>query len=220
MEIYGTNLTTTSKQWSGDDFVNNTAPTTLGGVKVTINGIPAFLYYVFPGQIGCVAPDGIGTGEVNVVVTNANGTSDSYKVTAVARSPGLLAPPAFKSANKQFVTALFPDATFVGPENLIPGALFRPAAAGERLVLYGIGFGPTNPVIPAGRIVTGAATLSNVEVKLGDKSATVEYAGLAGSFVGLYQFNIIVPAGVSGEVRLTVSVGGTPLVQELWIATQ
>jgi len=43
----------------------------------------------------------------------------------------------------------------------------------------------------------------------------VEYAWVAAD-----QLNVVVPAGVSGEVRLTVTVDGVAVAQELWIATK
>src|SRR5205814_3941806 len=52
------------------DFTDNIAPTSLGGVSVTINNKPAYVYYITPGQIGVEAPDDPKTGSVQVVVTN------------------------------------------------------------------------------------------------------------------------------------------------------
>ncbi len=66
--------------WAGD------FPTTLGGVTVTINAKPAFLWYVSPGQLNVQAPDDTGTGTVTVVVTNENGSTTST-VTLAAASP-------------------------------------------------------------------------------------------------------------------------------------
>ena len=220
VEIYGTNFTTETRQWSGADFQNNAAPTSLGGVRVLMNGIPAFVQLISAGQINCVAPEGLGSGEVSVVVSNASGASEALRVPAAARAPGLLAPASFLVDGRQYVAALHTDQSFVGPEGLIAGAPFRPASAGDRLLLYGVGFGATTPAVPAGSITTQAATLPNVEVKLNGTPVSVEYAGLAGGFVGLYQFNLVVPEGVTGAARLTVSVDGLALPQELWLGTK
>jgi len=219
LELYGSNFAATTREWTAEDFVNNTAPTTLAGTRVTINNQPAFVYLVSPGQINCVAPDGIGTGDVDVVVTAATGSSEVFRVTAAARAPALLAPPSFRRGDRQYVVDIFPDQSYAGPEGLIAGAPFRAAVAGDRVVLYGISFGATNPPIPAGQIAGQAATLANLVVRFGDVSAQVEYAGVAGGFVGLYQFNVVVPQGVSGDVRLIVTVDGVAVAQELWITT-
>ncbi len=67
--IYGTNLAAGTAVWSGD------FPTSLGGTTVTINGRPAYLSFVSPGQINLQAPDDATTGAVSVVVTTGGGTA-------------------------------------------------------------------------------------------------------------------------------------------------
>ena len=111
------------------------------------------------------------------------------------------------------------DQTYVGKTGLIPGLTFRPAAAGETITIYGIGFGPVSPVTPAGTIATQQNSLQNKpNFRFGQASAEVTYYGLAPGFVGLYQFNIKVPAGVSpADMPLNVDVGGVILRQNLYI---
>src|SRR5262249_17334608 len=49
--------------------------------------------------------------------------------------------------------------------------------------------------------------------------ATVTYAGLAPGTVGLYQINVVIPAGVSsGAAALTFSLNGTAGGQKLYLA--
>ena len=217
MEIYGEKLSPTSRQWGGGDFSGNQAPNSLDNVKVLINGKQGYIDVISPGQINAQVPDGIGTGNVNIQVVSPDGTSDPVTVSAADRSPALLAPPSFTANGKFYAAALFTDGAFVGPPNLIPGAAFRAARTGDRIVLYGIGFGTGTPVIPAGMIATQATSLPNVSVTIGGVNATVEYAGQSGGFVGLFQFNIVVPGGVSGDVLLSISVNGVPLQQVLYL---
>ncbi len=217
MEIYGTNLSPVTQVWSGTDFVNGVAPTSLSGVTVLINGIPAFINRISPTQISAVAPDDIGVGNASVRVINTSGTSEAFRVTAADRAPALLAPLSFKRGDRQYVFALLPDGNYAGPSDLITGAPFRPAARGERLLLYGIGFGSTQPNIPSGKIADLAAVLFNVRITIGDSPASVEYAGLAVGFVGLYQFNTVVRSNISGDFRILATADGVPLSQELWI---
>lgn len=219
MEIFGSNLSTATQQWAGSDFQNGIAPTSLGGVRVAINGIPAFIYYISPGQIDCVAPDGIGDGDVSVVVSNSGGDSAAFQISAAERVPSLLAPASFTAGSTRYAVAIFSDGAYAGPDGLVAGGAFRRAAPGDRLLLFGVGFGATNPPTPAGQIATQATTLPNFSAELGGMPAAVEYDGLAGGFVGLYQFNIVVPSGVSGDVPLSLSVDGVPVDQKLSIAT-
>jgi uncharacterized protein (TIGR03437 family) len=118
------------------------------------------------------------------------------------------------------VAALLPDQSFVGPPGLIPGVAFRRAAPADNLVLYGIGFGATTPVQPSGQIVAEAASLAGVAVKIGNTAAKVQFAGLAAGLVGLYQFNIVIPSGESGDVPFTVTLGAQSSTQKVWIALQ
>lgn len=220
IEIYGTNLARETRQWSGDDFVGGAAPTTLGGVRVVINDRPAFVQLISPGQINALAPDGLATGQISVQVINSDGPGEPFLVEAAPRAPALLAPAAFAAGGVQYAVALLPDGVFAGPENLIPGAAFRPARAGDRLVFYGVGFGATTPAVPAGQVAGQATALPNLRVRFGDREAMVEYGGLAGGFVGLYQLNVVVPEGVAGDAPLAVSVDGVPLAQTLFVAVR
>jgi uncharacterized protein (TIGR03437 family) len=57
-----------------------------------------------------------------------------------------------------------------------------------------------------------------VQFFFGDVSARVDYAGLAPGYVGLYQFNVVVPAGTSsGDVPLRIVSGTEPIQQSLYI---
>ena len=96
--------------------------------------------------------------------------------------------------------------------------------AGETLVFYGSGFGPvleTNNAV-AGQVATGLTTLSvPVQFSIGGVNATVTYAGFTPDLVGLYQFNVVVPANVpSGDQPLVVSVNGDPIAQTLFLSVQ
>jgi len=89
---------------------------------------------------------------------------------------------------------------------------------GEVITLYGIGFGQVSPAIPAGSIAATASSVTNpVNVQCGSTPATVQYAGVAPGFVGLYQFNVQVPNLPAGDWPLVISVNGTPVAQNLYI---
>ncbi len=219
IEVYGRNFSGTAREWAGSDFVGTQAPSLLDGLRVTVGTRPGYISYMSPGQLNVQVPDGVPSGTAQVVVTNGGAVSDALNVTVAARAPGLLAPASFTSAGKQYVAALFPDQAFVGPPGLIPGVAFRRAKAGDTLVLFGVGFGATNPVVAAGTIAP-SATLPNVGVRFGNTAATVAFAGLAAGYVGLYQFNVVVPSGVAGDVALTMTVEGQAVGQTLWVALQ
>ena len=227
VEIFGTNLATTTRVWQGSDFNGNNAPTSLDGVTVTIGGKNAYIDFVSPGQINVQVPDGIPIGAgVQVVVMNSQGQSDPYTIQTSDVAPALLAPSSFAVSGKQYVVATFPvtgtgGLVYVAPTGAISGLNTHPAQAGDVITLYGIGFGPVSPTTGAGVIATQANNLvSPINIMFGQTPAQVLYAGLAPGFVGLYQFNIQVPSMSAGDWPLVVQLGGTTLTQNLMISTQ
>jgi uncharacterized protein (TIGR03437 family) len=172
--------------------------------------------------VNAQAPDDPAIGPVQIVVTNAAGDSAPFTIQKAAIAPALLAPDSFNVGGKQYVAALYPDGkTFVGKTNLIAGVPFRPAKAGDDIVLYGIGFGPVTPANPAG-VVTGQqnSLVTKPIIRFGQTQADLVYYGLAPNFVGLYQFNVKVPSVSSGDQQLTVDMGGVSTNQNLFITIQ
>jgi uncharacterized protein (TIGR03437 family) len=222
VEIYGSNLAPDTRQWAGSDFSGNNAPTSLDGVVVNIGGQKAFIDYISssPGQVNAQLPSNIATGgQLGVTLTNANGTSSAFNITVNPTEPGLLAPSSFAIGGKQYAVALLPDnATYVLPTGAIAGVASRPAHPGETITLYGIGFGAVSPNIPAGQIVTASNQLSaSFQILFGQTAAQVAYAGLAPGFVGLYQFDVVVPAVPDSDlVPLTFNLGGAASTQTLY----
>ena len=221
MEIYGTNLGTVPSQvWAAGDFRGTLAPTTLGGTKVTVGGLPAFIEYVTPDQINAQVPSGLPAGPQPVVVTTAGGASVAYTITVNQVQPGLLAVPAFRLAAGQYAVALFPDGvTYVLPIP-VAGVPTRRAKPGDTIVFYGVGFGPVTPAIPAGQQVTQANNLTgSLQAFFGGTQATVSFAGLVAGNVGLYQFNVVVPnIAPNDAVPFTYSLNGTAVSQSLLVA--
>lgn len=219
IEIYGTGLSTTSREWTGADFSGLNAPVSLDGVSVRIGGQAAYINYVSPGQINAQVPSNAPLGTQPLTVSTAIGTSAAANVAVNATQPGLNAPALFRVNGRQYAAALFPDnITFALPVSAIAGVRSRPARVGETITLYGVGFGPVTPAIAAGQVVQGSNMLSApLQVFFGGVRATVTYAGLAPGAVGLYQFNVVVPAVAAGDaVPLTFTLGGTGGTQILF----
>jgi uncharacterized protein (TIGR03437 family) len=220
LEIYGTNLSCTSRDWSGAFSGPNhsNAPTSLDGVSVFIDNIPAYVAYVGPGQVNVQAPDDPATGAVSVVVQNSAGLSNAIAMQKNAIAPALLAKSSFNTQNHQWVTAQHVNGDYVGNPGLVSGLTFRPAKAREIITIYGIGFGPVTPTLPSGVIPSGETTLVNRPTfRFGETPADVPYYGLSGCCAGLYQFNVVVPNVSPGDMPLNVDVGGVTLNQNLFI---
>jgi uncharacterized protein (TIGR03437 family) len=117
------------------------------------------------------------------------------------------AEPAFLRFDSSHVTAIHLTGDPVGPPSLNPG-LSRPAAAGEEIAAFGVGFG-----LPAGPPTNGSATspvlcLPRRDVRLGASLLWVGFAGLISA--GLFHFNLTVPSGTIGEAELVCFYQGQP----------
>ncbi|MDQ6707464.1 MAG: peptidylprolyl isomerase [Acidobacteriota bacterium] len=222
VEIYGTNLAGTTRQWGSSDFVNGAAPTILDGVSVSVNGQPAFVYFVSPGQVNVQVPANVPSGgPVPVLVTYKGQASAPVMLTINTVQPGLYAPASFNLSGKQYLAAIHAaTGAFVG-NGKVSGLATTPAAPGETLIVYGIGFGPLDPggVAMAGHIVQGQAVLTALlQFNFGNSQGPILYQGLNPGSVGLYQFNVTVPINVpDGDVPVAVMLNGSPISQTLFI---
>jgi uncharacterized protein (TIGR03437 family) len=221
IEIYGTNLAPDTRGWAGSDFNNGVGPTSLDGVTVSVGGAPAYLDYISPGQINALVPSNAPLGVQEVTVTNSTaGTSDGFGIQVNATQPGLLA---LQVGTRQYVGAVFSDGqTFAIPQNAIAGLPSRAAQSGDVLTIYGVGFGPVTPGFSAGTIVTQQNTLTApLQVLFNTTAVTPTYYGLAPSYTGLYQFNVVVPiVAANAALPISFTLGGVKGTQTLYIAVQ
>lgn len=230
IEIKGTNLAdpndprilTNGGQWAAADFSGSNAPTMLDGVGVTIDGKPAFVSYISPTQINAQAPEDAASGNVAITVTNCKAASSPFLFAKQPLAPGLLAPASFDLNGTQYMVATFAsDGAYVlsSAAGSQLGVSSRPAHANDVIIAYGIGFGDVNPSILPGTVVTQQNNLNNaVKFSFGTTAAATSYSGLAGGFVGLYEFYITVPSGLaSGDYRINVTQNGVALPQTLYL---
>lgn len=225
IEIYGSKLSEATRPWTAADFLGDRAPTALEGVSVTVNGRPAYVSYVSPGQVNAQVPSDLTPGPAQVVVTRSGQRSTGYRTTVAATAPGLMA--IAGDVVYTAAVALYPDfKTYALPDRLydtvppFPPVPTRRAKPGDTLILYGIGFGGVNPAVGAGQIAaTQNAIQGNLEILVSGLPAKVMYAGLAPGTVGLYQFNVIVPEGVFDPAPLQIRLNGSESEQrKLYLA--
>jgi uncharacterized protein (TIGR03437 family) len=222
VEIYGSNLAGGSREWAGADFVGTTAPNSLDGTVVRIAGQQAFIRFISGGQVNAQIPSGVAPGPQSITVQTANGTSAAYPITVNAAQPGMLTPSSFAIGGTQYVAAQHADGTFVLPVGAIAGLSTKPAAPGETILMYGIGFGSVSPAVNAGQIVGVVNQLvSPLTISFAGAPAGISYDGLAPGFVGLYQFNVVVPnVSDSDHVPVSFSLGGAQGSQTMFTAVK
>ena len=217
IEIYGRLLATTTGTWAQSDFQGNNAPTALKGSTVTIGGQSAFVDYVSPNQVNVQVPSGVASGSQPLIVTTIAGSSLPFSITVNTTEPGFLAPPQFKLGGTQYAVGIFADGFYVLPPGEVDGVASRRAIPGDEIILYGIGFGTVTPDNPAGVIEQATNKLTaQFDVSIGGVSANVPYAGLTPGFVGLYQFNVVVPnIPPNDKTPLTFTLDGKAGTQSL-----
>lgn len=160
-------------------------PVTLGGVSVTVGGLPAPLLYVSAGQINVLIPfevDIPANTVVPLVVTSAAGSS-TYNIRLTRNAPGI-----FTRNGSGTGRAFVFDPNFQPVDTI---------AAQDTAIFYATGLGPTDA---SGRLI------DNVEVYIGERKAQVNFAGLAPGFPGIYQLNVTAP--VPATDRFYLRTGG------------
>ena len=162
--------------------------------------------YISPTLINVVAPADDSTGNVEVRVTSNGQAGDPVIANIQSFSP------AFFSFDGKYVAATHADNSLVGKTGLFASAPSAtvPAKPGETVILYGTGFGASDPALAAGQVTSQLSPITTpFTVTVGDVSATVSFAGLIPPYAALYQFNVQVPGALpDGDQPVVVQIGG------------
>ncbi|MEO8026864.1 MAG: hypothetical protein ABI823_10335 [Bryobacteraceae bacterium] len=177
-------------------------PKSLGGVKVTIEGVDAPVYDVRATQVTFLIPSALTAGVHPVVVTTPSATING-SVRLISSAPGMftkdaMTPPRVAARNQDGVT-----------ENTSS----TPAKRGEIVSLYGTGPGAFDRAIEDGAAPGAtplARTKSTPQVFIGGVEAVVQFSGLNPDAPGLWQVNVFVPnlPFITGKVAVRVFADG------------
>ena len=170
-------------------------PTTLGGVQVLINNVPAPIYYVSSTQLSVVVPWELSTPIALIQVVYNGAPSNTVTEFVNTTTPGVFTVP---SGGIGYAAAQHTsDFSLVSPSN--------PAQIGETIAVYVSGLGDVSPGVADGAAGIFSNTTNTILAEIGGISATVSYSGLAPGLVGLYQLNIQIPSGVTaGDNTLSI----------------
>lgn len=195
--LFGTNLVTSTAAASAIPL-----PLELAGVRVTVNGLDAPLFFVSPTQINFQVPQETPLGSIGIVVQRGSSLSPPIIATVAANAPGIFTYQ--RVAGSQDPIVLHADGKLVTPTN--------PAQAGEVLIAFGTGMGELENAPPTGaaaeaRPLTRAKV--NPTVTVGGVAAESLFAGWTPGFVGLGQFNIRLPARLpsGSSLALIIRIG-------------
>jgi uncharacterized protein (TIGR03437 family) len=96
-----------------------------------------------------------------------------------------------------------------------------PAKAGDVILLYGTGFGPTNPTTNFSQTFSGAPpTVNTVTATIGGVPAAVALGTGYLVYPGEYQFNITVPSGLTGDNLVVLKVNGLSTQANAYLTVQ
>ena len=175
--------------------------TSLAGVNVRFDGIPAPLLYVSAGQINAVVPYGV-AGTTTQVSVSYNG--QSYGPIALPVAAAVPAIFTVTQTGHGQAAVLNPDGTL--------NSIANPAARGSVITFYAEGVGAMSPGAGDGSVTGSTLPVPAlpVSVSIRGVDAAVEYAGAAPGYVsGLLQVNVGVPASIEfgNLVSLMLTVG-------------
>ena len=187
LTIYGSRLAPGTQ-------VATSAPWPLGmqGVSVTINNVPAPLYYVSPGQLNVQIPYETPVNTSVVLTVNNHGSTVSTSFVATAAAPGI----------------------FTDPDNEpVP---FASASRGQTITLYLTGGGAVSPALSTGAGPKLGTLLANlprpqqkVAMTVGGVAVSSVDALVPVGYVGVMQVNYQVPATAPlGPQTVIVTIGG------------
>jgi uncharacterized protein (TIGR03437 family) len=151
------------------------------------------LFYSSTNQINAQVPFGLAVNTtLQLVVRHGDTISVPSDLSVAAAQPAVFA------INQQGTGQ---GAIVNGVTNVLADAA-HPVRANDVVTIYCTGLGTVSPEVGVGVAASTTVlsrTTSPVTVMIGGKTATVNFAGLAPGFVGLYQVNAVVPSGVTGD---------------------
>jgi uncharacterized protein (TIGR03437 family) len=197
--LFGGNLTAST----GVQLVSSVPlPKKFLNVSVMINGSAAPLFAVDnvngQQQINFQVPWEPVAGSAASIVVENNGTSSApLRVPVSAAQPGIFS---YSAAGQSFGAILH--------ANFQLADVGHPAKASETVLIYCTGLGAVSSPPADGAAGNGQTTEASASVTIGGVDAPVSFSGLAPGFVGLYQVNAEVPAGLaSGNQPVVLSIG-------------
>jgi uncharacterized protein (TIGR03437 family) len=214
ISIYGSNLGPITGV--GPTINGQTVATSVAGVTVSFDNIPAPLLYVSARQVNAVVPFELaGRAQTQMVVQFDTVNSTELTLNVTDTDPGLFT-----------VTENGTGQGAILNSNFSVNSSTNPAAPGSYIVLYGTGGGETSPAGVDGNITpnngTGLKDILGVTVTVGSLPCNVGYAGTAPGFVeGAMQINcqladtvpsgsqpvVVTIANISSPSTVTVAIG-------------
>ena len=194
--IYGANLSYATAALAPKAAV---MPRELAGVRVFVAGMAAALYFVSPQQINFLIPGNLRAAGVDVFVARDGVAGPHMTIMLHDVAPGLY------QSGPGMVASVHANGSAITKD--------RPARRGEAVMVYGTGWGRTNPDLSGSDInmmPAQLAQLSDFRVLVAGKAlapTSVSYAGVAPGHPGLYQAKFQLPLQVTSNPEIRVVIG-------------
>ena len=162
---------------------DGTFPTTVGGTTVTVNGLPAQIFFVSPNEVHFHVPVITVLGTAEVIVTNSDGFQSRGNVTTLRAAPGV-----FTNTGDGLG-----DGTILNADTLQPGP-FDPTNGNLRLIVF----------------ATGVRNGTTVSVSAGGRALTLESIVHTPNMPGMDEVHVLVPTDLRGvgKVDLVIRADG------------
>ena len=154
-------------------------PFIVAGTTVTVNGLPARIFFVSPTEVHFHVPVATVLGTAEVVVTNSDGFQSRGNVTVLNAAPGV-----FTTSGDGVGDGMILDA-----DTLRPGP-FDPSSGNLRLIIFS----------------TGVRNGTSVSVTAASRALTVESIIRSSDMPGLDEIHVLVPADLRGVGRVDLVV--------------
>jgi uncharacterized protein (TIGR03437 family) len=185
LSIYGTQLSTLTQSAATIPL-----PPYLAGFEALINGVPAPLYSVSPGQVNVQIPYETQPGQATLIVGTPY-QNVTYKFQVAAAAPGI----------------------FTSSDGSIPSGSGQ---RGQTVTMYITGEGQVRPSLPTGSTPSSRTPLAQlpkprlaVTVTVGGAPADIPFIGIVNGMVGITQVNFTIPDSVPIGVQPVVVTVGT-----------
>lgn len=211
ISIFGTNFAPsgTRRVLTENLLLENKVPGELDCLAVEIDGRRAPLYFADSGQINAQAPTTTTLGSVQVRVLVNAGRPNEIRSAPATVQMAVYSPALFTWNGTSVAATNAAGSQVLAETSVVAGGVA--ARPGDVVVLYGTGFGFSEPVFFAGDF-SSARLRDPVTVTIGGTTLTaadVLFAGLSPSAPGLYQFNVRIPASAAdGNVPVRIQIGG------------
>jgi uncharacterized protein (TIGR03437 family) len=196
ISIYGSNLANGTAAVTSSTGI---LPISLGGVTVYISGKPGSIFYISPKQVNVLIPYNLSAGPSSVVILRDGTAGPAVPIVLTATAPGLF------ELGATTILATHADGSLITASS--------PAVAGEVVIIYAVGLGPTIPEQNDGEVPPRSAVIANfasMNVLLNGAPvvhSAIQYAGITPGCAGLYQINLLLPTPLPSNPEVRVQIG-------------